>query len=395
MKQHHPSNEHLLVLDSGDFIGGRGKKEQLKGEFLLKALSQLNYDVINLGERDFLQGFQFLADMKGKYDLPLVSANIFQPDGKQLVFPAYIIKELKGFQHGDTYIPPVKAGIFGVTMNRSQLTYEPDDPKLVVGDPIETAKEVVSQLKDKCDLIIGLVHIPYSQLTNFVQSVEGIDIIIAGHDPVMRIQPQKIENTIVIVGGNRGQYVGDLRLVLNSQKEIIDYEGKVESLDSKIENDPDMSKLMEEYKKQEVDITYEINRERYQKMEMYVGAAKCKECHEKQYDQWKKTPHARAFDRLAKENKRDDLECAQCHTTGFAQYNGYYSYKETPDMTNVQCEACHGIGKLHIQSVERIKSQKLKAAILAPISEQTCTTCHTKSQDPKFDYEKDLEKVKH
>ena len=191
MKQHHTSNEHLLILDSGDIIGGRGKKEQLKGEFLFKAFSQLKYDVINLGERDFLQGFQFLVEMKNKYNLPLISANIFQPGGKKLVFPAYMIKELKGFQQGDTFIPPVKAGIFGVTMYRSQLTYEPDDPKLVVGDPIETAKEVVSQLKDKCDLIIGLVHIPYSQLTNFVQSVQDIDIIIAGHDPVMRMQPQK------------------------------------------------------------------------------------------------------------------------------------------------------------------------------------------------------------
>jgi hypothetical protein len=395
MKQHHSSNEHLLILDSGDFIGGRGQKERLKGEFLFKAFSQLKYDVINLGERDFLQGYQFLTDMKNKYNLPLISANIFQPDGKNLAFPAYVIKELKGFQHGDTFIPAVKAGIFGVTMYRSQLSYEPDDPKLVVGDPIETAKELVSQIKDKCDLIIGLVHIPYSQLTNFIQSVKDIDIIIAGHDPVMRMQPQKIDNTLVIVGGNRGQYVGDLRLVLNSRKEIIDYEGKMSSLDSKIKDDATLSKLIKEYKKQEADITYEINRQRYRKMEMYVGAMKCKECHKEQYDQWRKTPHAKAFNRLAKENKRDDLQCAQCHTTGFAQYNGYYSYKETPDMTNVQCEACHGIGKLHVQSVDRIKSQKLKAAILSSISEETCTNCHTKSQDPKFDYEKDLEKVRH
>jgi hypothetical protein len=395
MKQHYSSNEHLLVLDSGDIIGGRGKKEQLKGEFLLKALSQLKYDVINLGERDFLPGLQFLMDMKDKYNLPFISANVFQPDGKKQVFPPYVIKELKGFQHGDTFIPPARIGIFGVMMYRSQLTYNEDDPNLVVGDPIEAAKKVVSQIKDKCDLIIGLVHIPYAQLTNFVQSIKDIDIIIAGHDPVMRMQPQKIENSLIIVGGNRGQSVGDLRLVLNQQKEIIDYEGKVVSLDKEIKDDPDISKLIQEYKEQEVSIAYEINRERYRSMEMYVGATKCKACHEEQYDQWKKTPHAKAFDRLLKEGKREDLNCAQCHTTGFAQYNGFYNYRETPEMIHVQCETCHGIGKLHVQSAERIKSQKLKAAILAPISEETCITCHTKAQDTKFDYEKDLKQVKH
>ena len=132
MKQHHTSNEHLLILDSGDIIGGRGKKEQLKGEFLFKAFSQLKYDVINLGERDFLQGFQFLVEMKNKYNLPLISANIFQPGEKNLVFPAYVIKELKGFQQGDTFIPPVKAGIFGVTMYRSQLTYEQQFPENLI-----------------------------------------------------------------------------------------------------------------------------------------------------------------------------------------------------------------------------------------------------------------------
>ena len=146
MKQNYSSNEHLLVLDSGDFIGGRGKQELLKGEFLLKALSQMKYDVINLGERDFLQGFQFLTDMKDKYNLPFISANVFQPDGKTPVFPSHIIKKLKGFQYGDTFIPPVQVGIFGVTMYRSQLTYDENDPKLVVGDPIEAAKKVVDEI---------------------------------------------------------------------------------------------------------------------------------------------------------------------------------------------------------------------------------------------------------
>jgi hypothetical protein len=395
MKQQHSSGEQQLILDSGDFVGGRGKKDQLSGEYLLKALSQLNYDAINLGERDFLLGLQFLTDLKEKYHLPFISANVFQSDGKKTVFPLFIIKELKEFHHGDTIIPSVRVGIFGVMMYRSQLTFEQDDSQLIIKDPIEAASDVMAQLKDKCDFIVGLVHLPYSQLTNFIQSVKGIDVVIAGHDPIMRMEPQKIENTLVIVGGNRGQYIGDLRLVLNQQKKIVDFEGKVVSLDEKIKNDPEMVKLIQEYKKQETSISYEINRERYRSMEMYVGATKCKECHEEQYSQWKKTAHAKAFKTLQDEQKGDDLNCAKCHTTGFAQYNGFYTLKETPQMTDVQCEACHGIGKLHVQSVERMKSQKLKAAILAPISEETCTTCHNKARDPKFDYEKDLKKVKH
>jgi len=395
MKDHHSSHEQLLVLDTGDFVGGRGKKEQLKADYLMQTLSLLNYDVINLGERDFLQGLNFLLDMKKKYDLPLISSNVFQSDGKTTVFPPYIIKKLEGFQHGDTFIPSVRIGIFGVMLYRSHLTYEQNDPELVVGDPIETAKKVVSKIKDECDLIVGLIHLPYAQITDFIKEVKGIDIVIGGHDPVFRMQPQKIENTIMIVGGNRGQYIGDLRLVLNDQKKIMDYEGKAVALDKKIKDAPEILKLINEYKEKDVALNYEINRERYRSMKMYVGATNCKECHEDQYKQWKKTKHAKAFNALKTDDKQNDLHCAQCHTTGFAQYNGYYDLSETPEMTNIQCESCHGIGKLHVQSVERVKSEKLRAAILAHISEQTCTTCHTKSRDPKFNYEKDIKKVMH
>lgn len=355
----------------------------------------MKYDAIGLGERDFLPGVDYLQNIKTKYNLTLLSANIFQPEGKELLFPGYIIKEMNGFQHGDTFIPKVRVGIFAVMLYRSQLTFGDNDPKLMMTDPIDEAKNVLSQITDKCDIIIGLVHLPYSQLTNFIKEAKGIDVLITGHDPVMRAETQKIENTLIIAGGNRGQYVGDLRLVLNQQNKIIDYEGKVVTLDEKIKDDPEILKIVKEYKEQEANLSYDLNRDRYRSMEMYVGATKCKECHNDQYNQWQKTRHAKAFETLTKEGKQDDLQCAQCHTTGFAQYNGYYNSRETPEMTGVQCETCHGIGKLHVQSVERIKSQKLKAAILAPISAETCTACHDKSQDPKFNYEKDLKKVKH
>lgn len=383
------------MVDNGDFMSGRGKKEQLAAEYLLRAFAMMNYDAINLGERDFLQGLQFLKEMEKKYKLPFASANIFQADGETPVFQPYIIKELRGFDYGDSHIPALKVGIFGVVMQRPQLSYEEADPKLVVGDPIAAAQKVVAQLKGQCDLILGLIHLSYGQLTAFAEAVPEIDVIIAGHDAVMRLDPQKLNRTLVIVGGNRGQYIGDLRLVLNQQRKIIDYEGKVVALDAKIEDDPKMLKLIKEYNEQEAKLSFEIDRQQPQKIEMYVGAAKCKECHQEQYEQWSKTPHARAFNTLVKAGKKDDINCARCHTTGFAQYNGFYGLDESPDMIHVQCESCHGIGKLHVQSIEKIKSQKLKAAILAPITEETCIGCHDKTQDPKFNYEEDVKLVKH
>jgi 2',3'-cyclic-nucleotide 2'-phosphodiesterase (5'-nucleotidase family) len=358
-------------------------------------MSLMNYDAINLGERDFLQGVNFLMEAKKKYHLSFISANVFQADSTTPLFEPFIIKELPERKHGNTIIPALRVGIFGVMLYRTQLVYDEDAPAIVMSSPVEAAKKVLSQLKNKCDVTIGLIHLPYSDLTKFVQEVGTIDIIISGHDPMMFLEPQKIGNTLVLASGNKGQYIGDLRLILNGQKKIIDYEGKVVSLDEKLKDDSQMLKLLDEYREQEAALSYEINRERYRSMKMYVGAEGCRTCHPEQYAQWQKTGHATAFQPLQKQGMQEAMACVQCHSTGFAQYNGFYSYKETPEMANVQCEACHGIGQLHVQSIEKIKGGKLRAAILSPISEETCSGCHTKERDPDFQFANALAKVKH
>lgn len=384
-----------MILDAGDFVGSRGKKEQLKAEFLLKAMSLMNYDAISLGERDFFHGIDFLVKMKQKYNLPLLCANVFQADGKTPLFEPYIIKELPEITHGNKRISPLRVGIFGVMLYRSQLVFDNDSPPIVMGNPVETAQQVLAQIRDRCDIIIGLVHLPSAELHKFIQQIDHIDVVIAGHDPMMYLEPQKIGNTLLIAGGSKGQYIGDLRLVLNGQRQIIDYEAKVVNLNEDFKDDKPMLKLLDEYREQEATLTQQINREQYRTMKMYVGAGVCRSCHAKEYGQWEKTRHATAFQRLQKDGMQEAMACVQCHTTGFAQYNGFYSIKETPEMANVQCEACHGIGQLHVQSIEKIKGGKLRAAILAPISEETCTGCHNKTRDPKFDYVRDLKKVKH
>ncbi|MDZ7263144.1 MAG: multiheme c-type cytochrome [candidate division KSB1 bacterium] len=384
-----------MILDAGDFVSSRGKKEQLKTEFLLKAMSQMKYDAIALGERDFLHGIDFLVEAKKKYNLPLICANVFQADGKTPLFEPYIIKELPEIVHGNKRIPSLRVGILSVMLYRSQLVFDNDPPPIIMGNPVEAAQQVLEQIKDRCDVIIGLIHLPYAELNKLIQQVSSIDVVIAGHDPMMYLEPQTIGKTLIIAGGSKGQYIGDLRLILNGQKKIIDHEGKVVNLNEQFKDDPSMLKLLEEYREREAALTIEINREQYRAMKMFVGAEACRKCHADQYDQWKKTGHATAFQRLQKEGMQEAMACLQCHTTGFAQYNGFYSIKETPEMANVQCESCHGIGQLHVQSIEKMKSGKLRAAILSPITEETCLGCHTAERDPDFQYTAALGKVKH
>jgi len=394
IKSHSHAGEHSLILETGDFNGGRGNREKLKAEFILHSYSLLKYDAITLGERDFLHGVHFLLDMQKRYKLPFVSANVFYAENNKSVFAPYLIKELKKIKHGDTTIPKLTVGIFGVMLRRDQLFQGSDEPNLVVGDPIEAAQQVVARIKDKCDIIICLAHLRYTELKLFADAVPEVDVFFSGHDPLMRMQPENLNRAISVVGGNKGQYIGDLSLVIK-EKNILDYEGRLVTLDESYSDDPEIMTLISEFKEKELALTYHMNHEQNQRMDMYAGTETCKKCHESQYNQWKKTGHARAFERLLKESQENNYNCLPCHTTGFARYNGFYTLKDTPDMIHVQCETCHGIGKMHVANAEKMSDTKPSQRMLAPIVQHMCTNCHTSERDPDFNFVRDVVKVKH
>jgi hypothetical protein len=101
----------------------------------------------------------------------------------------------------------------------------------------------------------------------------------------------------------------------------------------------------------------------------YVGVAKCKMCHLKQYKAWKESPHAKALERLKGKEVESPI-CLKCHTTGFGK-GGFRSVKETPKLAGVGCEACHGAGSLHIKA----KKAKRKLTISRTLKD-VCIECH-------------------
>lgn len=146
----------------------------------------------------------------------------------------------------------------------------------------------------------------------------------------------------------------------------------------------------------------------------FVGAKKCKMCHMKQYKSWETTKMAKVFDLLkagarAEEKKAagldpakdytHDAECLPCHTTGYGKSGGFTSIEETPGLSGVQCESCHGPGSEYLKEGKMTLKNKeykladLTAAGLVIPGENTCTTnCHnTKSpfvgEDYKFNFE--------
>lgn len=103
----------------------------------------------------------------------------------------------------------------------------------------------------------------------------------------------------------------------------------------------------------------------------YVGAAKCKMCHQIQFKSWSETKHAKAFEGLPAASQ-GDAKCLKCHTTGTAENKG------------VQCEACHGAGSDYMKmAVMKNRDEAVKAGLVVA-TEATCKTCHNPDAGAQF-----------
>jgi hypothetical protein len=109
----------------------------------------------------------------------------------------------------------------------------------------------------------------------------------------------------------------------------------------------------------------------------YVGAKKCKMCHKKDgiYPAWEATGHAKAWDQLSDEDKKNK-DCIGCHSSGVD--------KDGNILEGVQCEACHGPGSDYKKkSVMEDREKAIAAGLLIP-DEKTCLGCHNDKIPEKF-----------
>ncbi len=115
----------------------------------------------------------------------------------------------------------------------------------------------------------------------------------------------------------------------------------------------------------------------------YVGYTACIDCHDDIVRGWKTTPHANAFENLKTQGpeKQQNPGCFRCHVVAYNEDGGYIDMELTPELKDVQCEACHGPGRVHSETAD-------PKELVIEAGEDICRKCHTEGQDKDFDFEK-------
>jgi len=117
----------------------------------------------------------------------------------------------------------------------------------------------------------------------------------------------------------------------------------------------------------------------------YVGAAKCKMCHNKeekgeQYNKWAGGPHAKAMAAL-KGADATNAKCLKCHSTFDSvaeNLRGGITREE-----GVSCESCHGAGSAYkVAGIMKDKTKAMANGLIMP-DEKLCRKCHNK-ESPNY-----------
>lgn len=172
-RKKHPDN--TLFFDAGDVFQGTGHAVFDDGESLLKILNTLTLDAMTAGNSDYMLGAETLLKKSAALNYPILGNILDKKSGKPLAAtePFTIIDMKNGLRVAVIGITTI-AALFG---NGEGYEYTP---------AIDAAKRSIELVRDKADVIIGLIHLGINEADNaparrLAEAIPEFDIIVDGH----------------------------------------------------------------------------------------------------------------------------------------------------------------------------------------------------------------------
>ncbi|MCK4597526.1 hypothetical protein KAU04_05775 [bacterium] len=236
-----------LIVDSGNFCRARGQASERKTETLVRAMSLMGYDAINLAREEIILGSRRILELRDKERLPLVSSNLYRRNSDRLLVHPYVIKRLGwssflGFQYGG-----IKVAIMGLTSEVVRDKMAREIPmEFYVPKPEVVLQNTVQKLKKHCDVVIVLSDLDLREATRLAREVGGIDLFFIAKG-AERKYAKKVNETIFVIPATAGNELGDVELILDDHNSVKSFEIQWTLLDKSVADDEEMVQLMAEY----------------------------------------------------------------------------------------------------------------------------------------------------
>lgn len=167
------SNKNPLVLHAGDAMSGTLYFTLFKGQADVELMNMIGFDAFTLGNHEFDEGDDVLADFISKANFPVITSNVEAAQCSILYdkWKPYIIKEIEG----------QKVAIIGLETAQKTGASSRPSKNVFFFDEVFRTQKAVNELKAKgIDKIILLSHFGYENDLELASKVDGVDVIIGG-----------------------------------------------------------------------------------------------------------------------------------------------------------------------------------------------------------------------
>lgn len=167
------------TLFAGDFLGGSLFAGAHRGESMIDVMNCLNIDYSLMGNHEFDYGSDRLSELIDKSNFAWLGSNVRNSVDRTLF---HHTKDIDIFEISPaSFVGTVRVGIFGVCTEMTPFLADPGD-KVVFESALEHCNRCTLLLKSLgCHFIIALTHLDEA-LDIRVAAIDGIDVIIGGHD---------------------------------------------------------------------------------------------------------------------------------------------------------------------------------------------------------------------
>ena len=189
MREQLAKTSNVLLVDDGDAVQGEPVGTMTHGEAIIDLMNAVGYDAAIPGNHEFDYGMDNFLALAERANFPYVSCNFTRED--QLVFPAYILKEVEG----------LKIGFVGVTTPETLTQSTPKNfqdengnyiygfMEDLTGEKLYAAVQsaVDAARAEGADYVIAIAHLgneaassPYTY-ADVLGNTAGIDAMVDGH----------------------------------------------------------------------------------------------------------------------------------------------------------------------------------------------------------------------
>ena len=243
--------DNHLLLDGGDRFTGTLFHVQYRGQDSVQIMNAIGYDAMVLGNHEFDDGSEVLADFISGLDLPALTANVDFSEDPLLagqVDPSVILE-----------VGGESIGIIGLTSPETAILSKPSKTLVFERDLIGIAQQQVDAMTAAgVNKIILLTHIGYGADLEIAQAVSGVDVVIGGDSNTLLsntyagalgeyptvLESASGEPVLVVQAGTKTVYLGRLDVEFDADGLLTDWDGDAILLSRYISPDPEVADLI-------------------------------------------------------------------------------------------------------------------------------------------------------